>query len=247
MTRSTLILPVLAATAFAAAASDPDARIEAAARRSYTFTHHLKDDDVQVKSRKGTVTLTGTVADSFRSGLAEATVADLPGVKEVVNDLVVSPGAPKEASDAWLAVKVRTALRCTRNVDAGTIQVEAREGEVTLTGTATSAAQKGLAAKVARDVEGVRGVTSGLKVVPASPGHRPLAAAIDDASVTAQVKASLLFHRGTRMLATKVRTEHGVVTIRGTAKNPAEKDLVTRLVAGIGGVRRVENRMAIGN
>lgn len=244
--RPLLILPALAATAATAGVRDPDARIENAALRSYAFKVHLKGDDIQVKSRQGTVTLAGTVADGFHRTLAEETVMDLPGVKAVVNNLAVRAEAPAEASDAWLAAKVRSALLYTRNVDAANAHVAAKDGAVTLTGTASSAAQKALAAEVARNVEGVKDVENDLKVVPAAP-RRPLGESIDDASVTAQVKASLLFHRGTRMLATKVRTDRGVVTVRGTAKNPAEKDLVSRLVGGISGVKRVENRMTVRN
>jgi osmotically-inducible protein OsmY len=50
---------------------------------------------------------------------------------------------------------------------------------------------------------------------------------IDDASITAQVKSSLLSHRSTSSLRTKVETTDGVVTLHGTAKNAAEKSLVT--------------------
>jgi osmotically-inducible protein OsmY len=47
------------------------------------------------------------------------------------------------------------------------------------------------------------------------------------------------------MLATRVKTDRGVVTLRGSARNAAERDLVTRLVAGIHGVRRVLNQMTL--
>jgi osmotically-inducible protein OsmY len=235
---------LLAFAATGAAASDRDARIEAAARQSYSFKVHLKDDAIQVKSSGGQVTLTGTVSDSWRRSLAGETVAGLPGVKGVDNQLRVAPQAPAESTDAWLATKVRTALLFQRNVDAAATHVECRDGAVTLTGEARSAAQAELAAAVARDVEGVRTVTSHIRIVPAPPA-KPLSRKVDDASVTAQVKASLLFHRGTHLLATKVKTDRGVVTVRGSAANAAEKDLVTRLVAGISGVRRVENRMTV--
>ena len=54
---------------------------------------------------------------------------------------------------------------------------------------------------------------------------------IDDASITAQVKAALLSHRSTGVLRTQVTTADGVVTLGGQARNSAEKDLVTKLVA----------------
>jgi osmotically-inducible protein OsmY len=68
---------------------------------------------------------------------------------------------------------------------------------------------------------------------------------IDDASITAQVKSSLMSHRSTSALRTKVATTDGVVTLSGTARNAAEKSLVTKLVTGINGVESVVNNMTI--
>jgi osmotically-inducible protein OsmY len=55
----------------------------------------------------------------------------------------------------------------------------------------------------------------------------------------------LLYHRSTSAVSTKVETNEGVVTLNGKAKNAAEKELVTKLVNDINGVRSVNNRMAI--
>jgi osmotically-inducible protein OsmY len=68
---------------------------------------------------------------------------------------------------------------------------------------------------------------------------------IDDASITAQVKSSLLSHRSTSALKTKVETTDGVVTLSGIAKNAAEKSLVTKLVTDVNGVSSVVNNMTI--
>ena len=68
---------------------------------------------------------------------------------------------------------------------------------------------------------------------------------IDDASITAQVKFTLLHHRSTSALRTEVDTDNGVVTLRGQAKNQAEVDLVTKLVRDIDGVKSVNNQMTI--
>jgi osmotically-inducible protein OsmY len=68
---------------------------------------------------------------------------------------------------------------------------------------------------------------------------------IDDASITAQVKSSLLSHHSTSALKTSVETTDGVVTLTGIAKNDAEKSLVTKLVTDINGVTSVINNMTI--
>jgi osmotically-inducible protein OsmY len=68
---------------------------------------------------------------------------------------------------------------------------------------------------------------------------------IDDASITAQVKSSMLSHHSTSAIHTKVTTSDGVVTVSGVAKNAAEKSLVTKLVTDINGVSSVINNMTI--
>jgi osmotically-inducible protein OsmY len=68
---------------------------------------------------------------------------------------------------------------------------------------------------------------------------------IDDASITAQVKSSLLSHSSTSAMHTGVSTTDGVVTLTGVAKNDAEKSLVTKLATDINGVTSVINNMTI--
>jgi hyperosmotically inducible periplasmic protein len=245
MTRTSLLLAALCVAAPATlAGKDLDARIEAAARNSYNFRVHLKEDAIQVASSGGTATLTGTVANEFHKALAEETVASIPGVKAVVNQLVIKVDTQGAQPDPWLATKVRTALRYHRNLDDAATKVEAKDGVITLSGRVGSVAQRALAADIARNVDGVTDVKNDLKVATAS-GEKTLAEKIDDASITAQVKAVLLAHRGTHMLTTRVKTDRGVVHIRGEARNPAEKELVQRLVTDIRGVKRVDNQMTV--
>jgi osmotically-inducible protein OsmY len=66
---------------------------------------------------------------------------------------------------------------------------------------------------------------------------------VDDASITAEVKAGLLSQRSTSDLQPKVSTKDGVVTVSGIVKNNAEKTRVTRFVTDINGVASVVNNM----
>jgi len=68
-------------------ASDSDDRIESSAKKSYVFKTYLKDSDVDIKSKDGAVTLSGTVSEASHIPLARETVASLPGVKSVDNNL----------------------------------------------------------------------------------------------------------------------------------------------------------------
>jgi osmotically-inducible protein OsmY len=227
-------------------ASETDDRIESSAKKSYVFKTYLKDDSIKTQSKDGVVTLTGTVATESHKSLAQDTVEGLPGVTSVNNRLKIKGERPAEHSDAWIGTKVKTTLLFHRNVSSSKTDVDVKDGIVTLTGEATSLAQKELTTEYAKDVEGVKDVRNEMTVAktPAKPVES-YAEMIDDASITAQVKASLMSHRSTSALKTKVETKDGVVTVSGVAKNAAEKSLVTKLVTDINGVNSVINNMTI--
>ena len=227
-------------------ASDTDSRIESAAAKSYNFKTYLKDDSIKTESKDGVVTLTGTVADESQKSLAENTVAGLPDVKSVNNELVVSGEQPVEHSDAWITAKVKTALLFHRNVSATGTTIYTKDGVVTIQGVANSMAEKELTTEYAKDIDHVKGVKNEMTIASTPPGpDSTVGEKIDDASITAEVKASLLSHRSTSALRTKVETTDGVVTISGIAKNAAEKTLVTKLVSDINGVTSVINNMTV--
>lgn len=226
-------------------AAEIDDRIESTAKQTYVFRTYLKDDSIRVESKEGVVTLTGTVSEESHKSLAEDTVKRLPGVTDVVNRLEVKEPKPAAMSDDWISAKVKMALLFHRSVSAHT-QVHVKDGVVTLTGTANSQAEKELATEYAKDIEGVKDVDNKMTVSSAKEDRYTMGERIDDASITTQVKAALAFHRSTSALRTEVDTTDAVVTLRGTAKNQAEKDLVTKLTRDIKGVKDVKNEMTIG-
>ena len=234
------------ATSTSLRASDTDSRIESSAKKSYVYQTYLKDDSIKTCSKDGVVTLTGTVSEPSHLRLAEDTVASLPGVISVNNQLKITGEQPAEHSDTWINVKVKSALLFHRNVSATGTTVYVKDGIVTLQGEAGSLAQKELTTEYVRDVDNVKGVRNEMTVAktPAAPDST-IGDKIDDASITAQVKSSLMSHRSTSALHTTVSTADGVVTLSGIAKNDAEKSLVTKLVTDINGVNSVINNMTI--
>jgi osmotically-inducible protein OsmY len=232
-------------------ASTTDDRIEASAKQTYVFKTYLKDDNIKVASEGGNVTLTGTVAEESHLSLAKDTVEGLPGVKSVDNKLTALEKSPSAGSDAWLITKVKFTLLFHKNVNAMATNVTSENGVVTLRGEASSIAQKDLTGEYAADVEGVKSVNN-MMTTPASAQGEPatkmeaIGEAVDDASITAMVKGTLLYHRSTSALNTNVVTKDGVVTLKGTAKNNAERDLAEKLVNDVHGVKKVINNITIG-
>jgi osmotically-inducible protein OsmY len=262
-------------------ANDADDRIEKSFDDSYTHRTQLRDSDVSIDSENGVVTIKGSVQNSEQKRLAEDTVRSLPGVTTVVNELKVKSD-PKESSDEWIALKVRSSLLYHRNVSMTDTDVRVSNGNVILSGTAESAAEKSLAGEYAADIKGVKNVDNQITVVAKTDKERADIKAdrekaewkadkeraqakadvkqdkydhsrrdrsdrMDDASITAQVKGSLAVHRSTSAIRTEVTTNNGVVTLRGQAKNPAEKELAGKVAKDIRGVRDVNNEITVVN
>lgn len=227
-------------------ATEADTRIESSAKQSHIFKTYLKDDAIKATSLNGVVTLTGTVNEVSHISLAQDTVLGLPEVTSVINQLKVKSESTADHTDQWLSRKVKMALLFQRKGDFAETDVTSDAGIVTLRGEVSNQAQKELATECARDVKGVKGVKNELTVTknPAQQG-RTLDEKIDDASITAQIKWSLLVHRSTSALKTTVGTKDGVVTISGIANNASEKVLVTKLVSDISGVNSVVNNMTV--
>jgi osmotically-inducible protein OsmY len=237
---------VLVFTSQPVRASETDDRIESAFKKTYVYKTYLKDEHIKISSKDGAVILAGTVADETHKPMAQNTAEALPGVKSVDNRIEVTGDRPAESSDTWVSMKVKSALLFHRNVSASGTEVYLKDGNVTLKGEAANQAQKDLTTEYAKDVEGVKSVKNEMTVATTSPkSDQTLGEKIDDASVTAQVKAALVSHRSTGVLRTKVETNNGVVTLGGQARNSAEKDLVTKLVTEINGVKSVVNNMTI--
>ncbi len=64
----------------------------------------------------------------------------------------------------------------------------------------------------------------------------------EDAAISTEVKTALLHQLSFNFL---VRTNEGVVTLSGSATDTAERDLNSRIAAGINGVKRVINDMTL--
>lgn len=245
-----LALAAVISATFAASApvlaSESDDQIESSFEESYVYTTYLKDASINTEVKDGAVTLTGSVAEESHKTLAQDTVASLPGVISVDNQLETAEEIQAANADAWIGRKVKMTLFFHRNVNASATTVEVKDGVVILTGDASSIAQKELTSEYAQDIEGVTSVRNEMNVVAApETAERTEDEKMDDASITAQVKSALSTHRSTSSISAKATTRDGEVTLTGIANNDAEKALVSKLVTDIQGVTSVKNEMTV--
>ena len=71
------------------------------------------------------------------------------------------------------------------------------------------------------------------------------AAAIDDAEITAKVKAAIFAEQGLKTLQIDVDTAQSVVTLNGTVDSQESSDKAKALASAVTGVKDVENRLVV--
>jgi hyperosmotically inducible protein len=123
----------------------------------------LAEKHIATEVKNRTVALNGTVQTTNQKYTAEQIAWQVPGVQGLTDNLNVTDAqAVPESADDKLARRVEFELYSTKAIPLKTMQIHADNGVVTLTGTVLSRAEKLLAEKTAKSVEGVRRVVNSL-------------------------------------------------------------------------------------
>jgi hyperosmotically inducible periplasmic protein len=148
---------------------------------------------------------------------------------------------------------VKTRFAADDTVKAYQINVDTRNGFVTLSGAVETRAAKDQAVRLARETEGVTDVADNLTVNAAATlggrteeAARDTANAIADAGVTAAVKTKLLADTTVGGLKIDVDTRAGVVTQTGTVRSAAERERAVAVARETEGVKNVVDKLVIG-
>ncbi len=119
------------------------------------------------------------------------------------------------------------------------INVAAKEGAVTLTGTVAEEIHKTMAQDLVEALPGVVSVDNQLATTAA------VAAENADMWIGRKVKLALMFHRNVNAGQTTVAVKDGVVTLTGEAADEVQKALTGEFAADIEGVTEVKNEMTV--
>jgi len=171
----------------------PDAGIQTAVRANLAADTSVPADEITVEAEHGVVRLTGTVETQVARRRALEIARETRGVRDVVDELQIVPGAEAttgdgglnqaergirttdpqwregedavaRAADAAVGTSVRTALQADTSLAELNILVSASNGVVTLTGRVPSQTEKHRAIELARETEGVRSVVDRLEI-----------------------------------------------------------------------------------
>ena len=80
---------------------------------------------------------------------------------------------------------------------------------------------------------------------PAERTARAVGEAIDDATITARVKAAFVNSEEVKALDIKVETEKGVVQLSGFVSTQAQIDKAVEIAKAVSGVQQVQNKMSL--
>ena len=196
------------------------------------------NDDLRVQPQS--VATTGTVKDT----------TDVNNdAREIKGDARRAAGQTAQAiDDSWITTKIASKFFLDDDVRARSIDVDTRNGIVTLKGSVESEGERQHAVSIARSTDGVTMVRDSLVV---DPGMRAPAAptrvdnAIDDAWITMKVQSKYFIHDEIKSRDVDVDTRKGVVTLNGSVPSATAKGAAEVIAQDTDGVSKVINRLTI--
>jgi hyperosmotically inducible periplasmic protein len=155
--------------------------------------------------------------------------------------------------DASITMRIKTTYLFNGHLNPFRINVDTRDGVVTLHGTVPSDIHRDLAGSIAKSADGVTEVDNELRVEPGKTGEAPDEAdksfgqSVRDATTSASIKMTLALQRGVKASHIAVHTDRGTVTLTGEVDSQAERQLAGRIARETEGVTNVENQLDVRN
>ncbi|MFW6107167.1 MAG: BON domain-containing protein [bacterium] len=202
--------------------------------------------ELDVAVSDGVVTLTGVVDSWQEKELSGQVAKGVRGVKDLVNRIDVE--YETERSDAEIKAEVRRRLDTDVLVDAGLIDVTVQDGEVDLTGTVGSAAERARASADAW-VAGVQSVdSSGLEIqwwARDEMKRKEKDAQLTDEKIEQAIRDAFLYDPRVFSFQPQVEVEDGVVTLSGTVGSVSAKRAAGETARNTHGVWRLRNLLRV--
>lgn len=233
------------------------ARREGALQTALTLNRVLNAYRIEVQVSGTTARLSGEVENPVERDLAERVALATKGVEQVDNQLQVNPQLVEQPmelrayaqrlEDATLGAVIRSRLLWSRVTHEAPIEVESREGVVTLRGKVASPEAKELAGVLARSTEGVYLVnnlvsmdTAAMAKARETPVDAPKGPQPGDSWIIDKIQTSYRFSRNLDGLNIKVTSQDGLVRLSGEVVSAEQKSIATEVARQILGVRGVD-------
>ncbi|MFI7427417.1 BON domain-containing protein [Micromonospora sp. NPDC049836] len=203
-----------------------------------TWEPRVRPNEIGVTVTEGVVTLTGWVDSYAKKWAAERAAHRVTRVRAVANDLAVRIATSAEKSDPEIATAAGRALEWDAFVPLEALDVTVADGWVTLHGEVEWEYQRRAAERAVGRLTGVRGVSNGITVRPATRSDgRELAERIVDA---------LARNRATEAEGISVRVHGDTAVLAGLVHSIPEREEIERIVWSAPGIREVHNHVTVG-
>ena len=195
----------------------------------------LDDRDIAVAAADGVVTLRGTVRTYAEKLNAEKTALRIFGAKGVANDLEVHIPDALVRTDTEIAQAAATALKWNSTAGLERVTIAVTNGWIRLSGAVDWQYQREAAARVMRELTGVKGIMNNIAV-------QPVVKTID-----LRDKIEAAFKRSAEIDARRIQvsSEDGKVILSGNVRSWAEREEAERAAWGAPGVKQVDDRLAV--
>jgi osmotically-inducible protein OsmY len=192
--------------------------------------------DIGVAVENDVVTLTGHVRSYAEKLAVERAVQRVRGVHGIAEEIEIRYPADKKTADDQIAERAISTIKWNAQLPMEAVLVKVEKGWVTLTGTVDWQFQRIAAEEAVRRLSGVMGVTN---MITIKPQVRPV-----------DVKTKILnaLKRNAELEADSIRVsvDNDTVTLEGNVKAWYERGIAERAAWSAPGVRKVEDRIAIG-
>jgi hyperosmotically inducible protein len=142
--------------------------------------------------------------------------------------------------DSNITTKVKSKLANDPALNLFRIDVDTRQGVVTLAGNVPTEDRKRRAADLTASTEGVSLVENLLQV-----GSKKKTQMFEDAVITSKITSGLIRNPSTHALTIDVETTRGQVVLTGQVQSEAEKKEAEQIARGTNGVVSVENQLKV--
>lgn len=195
------------------------------------WTPSLQAAGIEVTVQDGVVTLRGRVGNYAMKKAAERAAKAIKGVRAVVQKIEVSPG---QRSDEDLAGAIRYVFDWNSQIPSG-LQVQVRQGLVSLTGEVDWPYQKAAAEKAVQPLLGVSGIRN-LIALKGKAGAADLRAQVNQA-----LRRNALLHAAGLF----VGAEANKITLRGKVHSWIEREAAEQAAWAAPGVQEVDNKIEV--
>ncbi len=159
-------------------------------------------------------------------------------------------GWTRQAGDIATSTKVKSAFALSKRLSAYAINVETKDGVVTLSGQVPTEIDKELAGSVTKDVPDVKEVNNQIMV---QPGLKPSESSlregmrVADLEIRADLNERLVASQALAGQTLQVGVQDRIVTLSGQVETPAQKTGAEQLARSVANVVNVINNLEVRN